>query len=446
MSLKKDIFYNIVFITIISIYCIEVCPHVSKLGLRVTGTSFLVVLLPLFILRIRISKSTRNSKKIFLTNLTYFLVAGTIVGLFNYLYRSFPIESALKMITGAICLGVLNSIIYALEEPFIKTKERISFINRTSFFLALILLLIGVVWILLIKQNLTLFDAVQNGSMINLVSSVVIETSFVITILIIYFLRIIHLYKKTFRIGINGQILSLQEVRKDNLNVTLPRFSNDEFSIIGDEVNQMINRLKQGEKIKEGFQKVTGKNIGTDLIDRISKNDFTSEQKEMTVLFTDIKGFTKLCETSDPKQFVMDLNNHFELMVQAINELDGTVNKFIGDAILVYFEGENSCARAVETSLKMISNSNFDIGVGISHGTLLAGLIGCEARLEYSIIGSVVNKAARLESATRTLNSDIVICESTALNLLAKNFKKFEKKEIQLKGFEKKQTVYSRCL
>ena len=446
MNIKKDILYNITFISIISIYSIEVCPHVSKLGLILTGTSFFAILLPLFILRMWISKSTRNSKKMFLINFTHFLVAGIIVGLYNYLYRSFPIQSALKMITGALCLGVLNSIIYALEEPFVKTKQRISFINRTSFFLALILILIGAVWILLIKQNLTLFNAVQNGSMINLVSSIVIETSFVITILIIYFLRIIQLYKKTLRIGIKGQILSLKEVRKDNLTVTLPRFSNDEFSIIGDEVNKMINRLKQGEKIKEGFEKLTGKNLSSDLIERISKNDFSSEQKEMTVLFTDIKGFTKLCETSDPKQFVIDLNNHFELMVQTINEFDGNVNKFIGDAILVYFEGKDSCARAVESSLKMINKSNFDIGVGISHGTLLAGLIGCEARLEYSIIGSVVNKAARLESATRTLNSDIVICESTALNLLAKNFKTFEKKEIQLKGFEKKQTVYSRCL
>ena len=140
MNIKKDILYNITFISIISIYSIEVCPHVSKLGLILTGTSFFAILLPLFILRMWISKSTRNSKKMFLINFTHFLVAGIIVGLFNYLYRSFPIESALKMITGALCLGVLNSIIYALEEPFVKTKQRISFINRTSFFLALILI------------------------------------------------------------------------------------------------------------------------------------------------------------------------------------------------------------------------------------------------------------------------------------------------------------------
>ena len=127
-------------------------------------------------------------------------------------------------------------------------------------------------------------------------------------------------------------------------------------------------------------------------------------------------------------------------MVQAINELDGTVNKFIGDAILVYFEGENSCSRAVETSLKMISNSNFDIGVGISHGTLLAGLIGCEARLEYSIIGSVVNKAARLESACKELGVNTVIGYNTAIKC---DYKLRLLEPLKVKGKEKPLQVYT---
>lgn len=442
MNLKKDLIYNVIFMTIISIYGVEVCPHVSKLGLALTGLSFLVVILPLFIIRKLLSIRNNNKTQLFLVNFSYFTIIGICVGLFNYVYRYYPIESALKIIVGAFCLGILNSLIYSLEAPFIETPKRYSFTNRVSIFFFLILLLIAAIWILLVKQNLALFDEVQNGSMINLVSSITIETLFVIAILFSYLYRVIYLYKKTIEHGIRSQITSLNEVRKDNLNVTLPRFSNDEFSIIGDEVNQMITRLREGKKIKEGFEKVTGKNIGTNLIERISERDFSSEQKEMTVLFTDIKGFTTLCENSEPKQFVIDLNEHFELMVSIIREFGGTVNKFIGDAILVYFEGNESCTRATETARKMINESKFNIGVGISHGNLMAGLIGCEERLEYSIIGSVVNKAARLESATRTLNSDIVICETTALNLIAKEFKSFDKTTINLKGFQENETVY----
>ena len=442
MNLKKDIIYNLIFMTIISIYCVEVCPHVSELGLTLTGLSFLLVVLPLFVSRKLLSKKIRNRNKLFLMNLGYFAIIGILVGLFNYVYRHYPIESALKIIVGAFSLGTLNSVIYSLEAPFFKTHDRFSFTHRISIFLSLILLLIGAVWILLVKQNLALFGEVQNGSMIDIVSSITLETLFVIAILIFYLYRVIYLYKKTLELGIQSQIRSLSEVRKDNLDVTLPRISNDEFSIIGDEVNDMIMRLKEGQKIKDGFEKITGKNIGTDLIERISERDFTSEQKEMTVLFTDIKGFTTLCENSEPEQFVIDLNLHFELMVSIIREFDGNVNKFIGDAILVYFEGTDSCARATKTAHKMIHKSNFDVGVGISHGNLMAGLIGCEDRLEYSIIGSVVNKAARLESATRTLNSDIVICETTALNLIAKEFKTFEKTTINLKGFKENESVF----
>ena len=446
MNTTRDFIYNIIFIAIISIYGIEVCPHVSKLGLTLTGLSFLLVVLPLFIARILISKRNNNSYRQFIIDFSYFAIVGTFVGLFNYIYRDYPIESALKIIVGALSLGTLNAIIYSLEAPFLKTINRFSFTSRISLFLSLILILIGAVWILLVKQNLNLFDEVQNGSMIDLVTSITIETLFVITILISYLFRIIYLYKKNLQAGIKGQIAGLKEVRRDNLNVTISRFSNDEFSIIGDEVNDMISRLKDGQKIKDGFEKVTGKNVGTNLIERISERDFSSEQKEMTVLFTDIKGFTTLCENSEPKQFVIDLNQHFELMVSIIRELDGNVNKFIGDAILVYFEGNNSCTRATEAAHKMIEKSNFNIGVGISHGELMAGLIGCEERLEYSIIGSVVNKAARLESATRTLDSDLVICDSTAMKLMAKEFKTFENTKIRLKGFEENETVYFKSL
>lgn len=234
MTLKKDILYNSLFISILSIYAVEVCPHVSKLGLLITCISFLIVLVPLFVLRYQISNRTKNKTRLFIINLSYFVVIGIVVGLFNFLHREYPIESALKIITGALFIGIINSIIYSLEYPFIKTKLRMSFISRISLFLVLILVMIGTVWVLLMKENLSLFNAVQNGSMINLVSSIIIETLFVMAIMILYFFRIIYLYKYILQSGIRCQIESLNEVRKDNLNVILPRFSNDEFSIISD--------------------------------------------------------------------------------------------------------------------------------------------------------------------------------------------------------------------
>ena len=135
----------------------------------------------------------------------------------------------------------------------------------------------------------------------------------------------------------------------------------------------MISRLRTGEKIKSGFEKVTGHDSDSEFLEKITHSDFSSEQKEMTILFSDIKGFTNLCEESDPVEFVKALNTHFESMVQVVKKFDGHINKFIGDAILVYFEGEDSRERAVHTAMRMIDSTQLNIGIGIHHGTLWPG-------------------------------------------------------------------------
>lgn len=446
MKLKRDIIYNLLFVSILSIYAVEVCPHVSELGLLITIASFFVILIPLFLIRYQFSKKQKNKDIEFAFNLSYFSLIGLIVGLFNFSYREFPIESAFKIVTGAIILGIINALIYSLESPFVKTKNRISFVNRLTIFFSLILALICAVWILLMKENLSLFNAIENGSMIDLVYSMISESLFVWLVIILYFLRLIHLYKANLNKGIESQIVNLNEIRKENLDISIPRFSNDEFSIIGDEINQMIVRLRHGKKIEASFQKMTGNDASSSIIERISESDFTSEQKEMAVLFTDIKGFTVLCEESEPVKFVRELNNHFEKMVNVVQAHNGIINKFIGDALLVYFEGPDACTRAVNASFRMIQDSQFDIGIGIHHGKLLAGLIGCKERMEYSIIGSVVNKSARLESATRLLETDLVISKSVAMKINIDILNRFKQTSVQLKGFEENETVYYKSL
>ena len=443
MTITKEIYYNVVFAFLLSLYSVQVCPHVSGLGLIWTGVSFMLFMIPLSIVRLILLKKIKNRKpSLFWVNLSYFAIIGLFVGLYNFLYREFPIESAYKIIVGAVILSALNATIYSLESSYFRTKKRISFIYNIAAFFLLIIALTGVIFVLLIMEDINLFNSVQNGSMINLVQSIIIESLFVWLVIILYLLRIIHLYKDKLKNGIKSQIESLNEIRKDNLDVIIPRFSNDEFSIIGDEVNDMILRLKEGRKIKTGFQKLTGKGMSKDLVEKIVLGDFTSEKKEMAIVFTDIKGFTAICEETEPEKFVIDLNSHFEKMVKIIDEHEGVVNKFIGDAILIYFEGPDACLRAVNASNKMIEHSIFKIGVGVHYGELLAGLIGSKDRLEYSIIGSVVNKTSRLESATRSLNGSIVISKRV-YELLPINLKhQYNETKISLKGFSAEEKVW----
>lgn len=373
--------------------------------------------------------------------MTYFVIIGLFVGIYNYLFREFPIESALKIISGALVLGTLNALIFQLELPFKRTAKRNSFINNIALFAASILALISIVWILLIIEDVNIFRSVQNGSMIDLMTSIVYESIFVWAIIILYLSRIITLYKNRISSGIRGQINALKEIRNDHLEVQLPRFSNDEFSIIGDEVNDMIKRLQEGRKIKKGLDSIAGDQVSDEIVQRISKQDFSSEKKEVAILFTDIVGFSAMCEKSEPEKFVQNLNEHFEIMVNRIQNNNGIVNKFIGDAILVYFEGENACHDAFRAATEMIESSPFKIGVGIHFGEVLAGLIGAPNRLEYTIIGSAVNLASRLESETRRLNTSLVV-SSEFIRQLADARSELKSTDVNLKGFENKVRVY----
>lgn len=129
-------------------------------------------------------------------------------------------------------------------------------------------------------------------------------------------------------------------------------------------------------------------------------------------------------------------------MVDAVKSEDGIVNKFIGDAILVYFEGEDISSRALNAANKMIGNSTFEIGIGLYYGQVLAGLIGASNRLEYTIIGRAVNLTARLESETRNLNANLVISREFVDQLDEEFKKELDTKDVQLKGFESEVKVY----
>ncbi|MDG1334026.1 MAG: adenylate/guanylate cyclase domain-containing protein [Crocinitomicaceae bacterium] len=442
MTYIKDILYNLLFALVLTLYSVQVCPHVSGLGILITGVSFTLVVSPLFLIRRFIVKKTRQKSTNFWINLSYFTLIGLFVGLYNYLFRQFPIESAMKIVSGALVLGALNAAIFQLEEPFHRSKSRVSFLNLIALFAISLLGLISVVWTLLIVEDINIFQSVQNGSMIDLRKSIIYESVFVWLVIVLYALRVIYLYKQRIGSGIQGHLNTLKQVNEDNLDVALTRFSNDEFSVIGDEVNNMIKRLRKGREVKQGLDRIAGEQVSDEIVERISRKDFSSEKKNVAILFTDIVGFTSLCEQSDPKEFINSLNDHFEKIVAEVKKYDGIVNKFIGDAVLVYFEGDQACDRAYNAAAGMLNKSHFKIGVGIHYGEVLAGLIGASKRLEYTIIGSSVNLTARLESESRKLETELVLSQELVNELNAKNKEGLKNQVVNLKGFEREVLVF----
>lgn len=142
---------------------------------------------------------------------------------------------------------------------------------------------------------------------------------------------------------------------------------------------------------------------------------FDNETIVGTVAFIDICGFTAISETQSPDEVVTLLNEYFDIMARAIIEENGIVDKFMGDAILAVFKGENHLERAVKACLNIkleISNKpkiegkmNFtpNVSIGINSGEMISGNIGSSTlrRLDYTVIGDTVNTAARLQSAAQ---------------------------------------------
>jgi adenylate cyclase len=170
------------------------------------------------------------------------------------------------------------------------------------------------------------------------------------------------------------------------------------------------------------------------VVDLILENPETivldGEEREATILFSDIRGFTSLSERMKPKELVKILREYFTLMVGAVFKFQGTVDKFIGDAIMSIFGAPtpqpNHAELAIKTALEMqrllaIFNrariqkgqKPISIGVGINTGDVVVGNIGSEERLEYTAIGDAVNLASRLEGINKEYGTHIIISEFT---------------------------------
>ena len=158
-----------------------------------------------------------------------------------------------------------------------------------------------------------------------------------------------------------------------------------------------------------------------------------NKRAELTILFSDIRGFTTLSEKLTPEEVVNLLNPYLEEMTSVIYKHGGTVDKYEGDAIVAFF-GEpvsyaNHAVRAARAAVEMIVvladlrerwkaegllSDKFEIGIGLNSGSVFVGLLGSAQRINYTVIGDNVNLAARLQDLTKTYSCPIVVSESTA--------------------------------
>jgi adenylate cyclase len=182
-------------------------------------------------------------------------------------------------------------------------------------------------------------------------------------------------------------------------------------------------------------------------------------KKEITILFSDIRGFTRYCDERDPQEVVEVLNEYLEVMSEVIIKYDGTIDKYIGDAIMAFWgapqDQPDHAQRAVCAAVEMryalanfktkrvgVDRETFDCGIGVHTGDALVGNMGSTRFKNYTVIGSNVNLAARLEALTKRFTSPIIISEETRKQIKG-DFTITDLGEVSVSGFAKRRRIYS---
>jgi adenylate cyclase len=194
-----------------------------------------------------------------------------------------------------------------------------------------------------------------------------------------------------------------------------------------------------------------------------AKLDLRGQQRDVTVLFCDIRDFTPFSERHSPQEVVRLLNAFFAVAVPAIEAEGGTVNQYIGDAVMVIFGAPqfqvDHAARAVRAATQVVrrvhelrdhwkdlGSEDFRIGIGIHTGKAVVGTVGSPRRLDYTAIGDTVNTAARIESANKDLKSQILISQATFAALPEEARKRIatsKPSQLSVKGKQETLQVYS---
>ena len=220
----------------------------------------------------------------------------------------------------------------------------------------------------------------------------------------------------------------------------------------------VLEDISQEKRMKTTLYRYMNPNVAERVMALGEDAMMVGERREVTILFSDIRGYTTLTENIGAAEVVSLLNQYFETMVEAVFNHEGTLDKFIGDALMAVFGAPlqltNHAWKAVQAALDMRqrltefnhrriieAQPQIRIGIGISSGEVVSGNIGSHKRMDYTVIGDAVNLSSRLEEATKVYGCDILLSEFT-YQLCRDRVWVRQLDKIRVKGKQQVVTVY----
>jgi PAS domain S-box-containing protein len=191
------------------------------------------------------------------------------------------------------------------------------------------------------------------------------------------------------------------------------------------ELKQTMEELRiarrEATELSEFLKKMFGRYLSKEVMDSLLQNpsalELGGERRNVTIMMTDLRGFTAVSERLEPEQVVRMLNNYFEVMVEIIHQYNGTINEIVGDSLLVIFGAPQEvpgraqkaivCAITMQNAMEQVNRENcalglpeLEMGIGLHDTEVIVGNIGSNKRIKYSVVGSGVNLVSRIESYT----------------------------------------------
>lgn len=242
----------------------------------------------------------------------------------------------------------------------------------------------------------------------------------------------IHQFKALRFALVGGEFLprlmnAIKEVGAGHFDVELPVPPNKEWADLAHAFNGMVEGIQERDRMRHSLGRIMDPKIAEILIKENPK--VGGRRRNATIMFCDIRNYTSLCEELTPDELQEFLIDYWKDTVEIIMEQEGTIDKFHGDGVCVVYGApilhDDDPIRAVRTAWRLVLNVEMinkrreaqrkmpiQIGIGIHAGEVLAGHIGSERRMDYTVVGDAVNVAARIEELNKKFGTKILISDS----------------------------------
>lgn len=226
---------------------------------------------------------------------------------------------------------------------------------------------------------------------------------------------------------------------------------------VGSTAFEFFAERKRSTMMKGMFSQYVSSNLVNELIDNPDKLKLGGEKKTLSILFSDIAGFTSFSEGKTPEEVVAFINTFLDEMTESVLQFDGTLDKYLGDSVMafwgapldIYDHAELACKCALDMKKRLEKlnkkwsgeNQNIGMRIGINTGEVVVGNIGGKNRFDYTVMGDNVNLASRLEGANKNYSTQIMISEETNNIVQSKYFTR-ELDTVRVKGRAKPTKIY----